>query len=111
VKRLVPIAVLLGLFALATGTLEHLHNLQHQREDAAAAKQDPNTGYPAGQNPVHNDSNCLIHFQLHLPICSAGWVPLLVFLGLFVSFLTLLTPRLAPQGVTIHIACRGPPVL
>ena len=42
---------------------------------------------------------------------SVGWVPLLICLGLFVAFLTLLTPQLASQRVAIRIDCRGPPVL
>ena len=40
---------------------------------------------------------------------AAGWVPVLVCLGLFAAFLTVLSPRLTPQRVPPRTDCRGPP--
>ena len=85
--------------------MEHLHALDHQREDPALARQ---TGVPADQ-PTHNDSNCRIHAQLHMPMVSFGWVPMLVCLGLFVAFLTLTALPLVSQRTPTAFNCRGPP--
>jgi hypothetical protein len=45
-----------------------------------------------------------------MPIMNVGWVPLLVFLGLFVAFLSLLATSLIPRPLPARIDCRGPPV-
>jgi hypothetical protein len=105
VRRIVAIPILLCFLALGTGTMGHLHALDHQREDAALAR---GTGAPADR-PVHNDSNCLIHAQLHMPMVSIGWVPLLVCLGLLIAFLTLAASPLVSQRTPTAFNCRGPP--
>jgi hypothetical protein len=94
--------------ALGTGALERLHDLEHDVQDAridAWAK--------AAHLPVlphhHDESNCEIHAQLHMAIIFAGWVPLLVLLGLFIAFLTLLDTPLIPRLLPVRIDCRGPP--
>jgi hypothetical protein len=101
----------LSFLALGTGGFEFLHNLQHAREDAeiSALAEKANRSTPG---PVHHDeSNCLIHFQLHLPMIFAGWVPLLVSVGVFVAFLTLLAATLVSQRPLLRLDCRGPPIL
>src|SRR5262245_16718652 len=102
------LAIILGacFLSLGTGVLEYLHNLQHEREDAAVMAM---AGQPAGQSPRHDDGNCSIHAQLHLPRVASGWAPLLIFLGLFTAFLATLAPKLAPQLALARIDCRGPP--
>jgi len=55
----------------------------------------------------HGDRPRVVQAELH----SAGWVPLLICLGLFVAFLTQLAPRLVPQRALVRIDCRGPPLL
>jgi len=104
-RRIVAIPALIGFLALGTGTMEHLHALDHQREDAALAKE---RGVPADP-PVHNDSNCLFHARLHMPMVSIGWVPLLVCLGVFVAFLRLTALPLVSQRTPTAFNCRGPP--
>jgi hypothetical protein len=104
--------LLLVFLALGTGTLEYLHNLQHAQEDARedallARKGGPLTPHESHE---HDDSNCPVHAQLHLPLMSGGWVPLLVLLGLFVAFLSLLSQPLIHRAVPARIDCRGPPV-
>ena len=42
---------------------------------------------------------------------AVAWVPLLICLGLFVAFLTMLPVRLPVQQRRVVIPCRGPPVL
>ena len=100
--------LLLTFLALGTGALEHLHNLDHRRHDArlAAAK---NGEVPAQPGPLPDDNNCDTHAQLHLPVSVTGWTPLLVFLGLFVAFLTLLTPDPVSHRPLLRLDCRGPP--
>src|SRR5207237_7381835 len=102
VKRIAAIVLLLAFTGLATGAVEHLHNLQHAHDDAATV----NPSAPPGR-PHHDESNCDFHRQIHLPAIAAAWVPLLVLLGLFVAFLTCLAPELAPQRAPARPACRG----
>jgi len=66
---------------------------------------------PTDQQHEPSDDDCALCAQLHLPTLSAGWVPLLVCLGLFVAFVTLLTPPLISQRVLVRLGCRGPPLL
>src|SRR4051812_29863310 len=88
----------------------YAHNLQHAREDAEQVAAAERSGQPKPPIPIHDDSNCSIHRVLHLPTISVGWVPLLVFLGLFVAFLTEIAPPLVSQRLIFRIDCRGPPV-
>jgi hypothetical protein len=110
-KKLASILLLACFLALGTGTLEYLHNLQHAEQDAredAAAKA---SGQPVDEHH-HDDSNCQVHAQLHMPFTGgAGWLPILVFLGLFVAFLTLLDTPLIPRLTPARIDCRGPPTV
>jgi hypothetical protein len=41
---------------------------------------------------------------------AVPWVLLLIYIGLFVAFLTQLAPRLVTQRVVFAIPCRGPPI-
>ena len=108
--RQFPALVLLLCFAaIGTGTLEYLHNLQHAAEDARADALAQAAGQPIDEHH-HDEFNCSVHAQLHLPFVSAGWVPLLVCLGLFVAFVTLLNTPLIPRLTPARIGCRGPPV-
>ena len=112
---------------LGSGALEHLHNQDHATRDAAAAEHlahghDAAAGHEArchghghdhgGHHAPargHDESNCEIHAQLQMPLLAAGWVAVLVCLGLFAAFLSLLSPRLTPQRVPPRTDCRGPP--
>lgn len=109
VKRFAPILLLLCIGALGTGTLEYLHNLEHEREDAHEAAEARAAGLPETPHAPHDESNCDIHGQLHVPLMAAAWVPLLILLGLFVAFLTMLAPIAVEQSVPSCLGCRGPP--
>jgi hypothetical protein len=109
VRFLPHILLLLAFGALGTGALEYLHNAEHRREDAREAAAAVAAGRPVKPQPLHDESNCDLHAQLHVPLLAAGWVPLLVCLGLFVAFLTLLAPPLVSQRPLLRLDCRGPP--
>jgi hypothetical protein len=109
VRRIAACILLLSFLALGSGALEYLHNRSHAMEDAHAAKLAEDAGEPIPVAPVHNDSNCFIHAQLHLPTISEGCVPLLVAAGLVIAFLTeIARPRVSQQPF-FSIDCRGPP--
>lgn len=108
-RRAPSILLLLAFFALGTGSLEYLHNLDHRHEDARLAAAAQQAGLPVHPAPLHNDTNCETHAQLHMPGLATGWVPLLVFLGLFVGFLTLLKTEPVSRRPILCLDCRGPP--
>jgi hypothetical protein len=94
---------------LGSGGLQYIHNCEHQRDHARHAAMAAEHGLPLHPTPLPDDTNCQIHAQLHLPVISLGWVPLLVCLGLFVAFLTLLTPEPVSHRPILSLPCRGPP--
>lgn len=106
-RRLPAILLLVAFAALGSGLLEDLHQRTHVMQHAAAAKAGTDA---AGQDRGDGDG-CELCAQLHLPLVSGGWVPVLVCLGVFVAFLTQLAPQWASQRVMLRIDCRGPPVL
>jgi hypothetical protein len=85
---------LIVLFALlGSGTMLHVHN-----EDVDAAHTDH-----------HDREHCLVHALLAAPVLADGVTPLLVCLGLFVAFLTMLASQPAIQRFFTRLDCRGPP--
>jgi len=109
VKRITAILLACWFVALGSGALEALHDLQHDREDAAIAAADRAAGRPERDPPQHDESNCPVHAQLHIPFISAGWVPVLVCVGFFVAFLTLSPASLVSHRSPVRPDCRGPP--
>lgn len=114
-RRVAAILLSVAFLALGTGALEYLHNLDHKREDAQRATATAAGVSQAGSHshhdhaPLHTDTNCETHAQLHMPTLSMGWVPLLVCLGLFVAFLTLLASEPVSHRPLLRLDCRGPP--
>jgi hypothetical protein len=104
VRRAIVIFAIAWFVALGSGAVEYAHNAQHAMEDAQRGQSDR-------PNPHHDDSNCPVHAQLHLPLIAAPAVVLLICAGLLVAFVT----QLAPEPVCVHtltrIDCRGPPCL
>jgi hypothetical protein len=103
-RQWAAIPLICWFLALGSGAAGYLHDIQHQWEDVAT------TQLPSAPAPHHDDTNCWMHYQLHQPLAAVGVVALLVCLGLFVAFLTLLAPALNPQRAFFCIDCRGPPV-
>ena len=102
VVRRVPAAILILAFAaLGSGLLLHVHNAAHAAEHA----QHDHEHHPI---PLDTDS-CDLHGKLTLPMLSGGFTPVLVALGLFVAFLTQLTPAWNSTFAHVRLDCRGPP--
>jgi hypothetical protein len=108
-RRLASIPLLVVFLALGTGTLQFLHNLDHQHFDAHRTAATERERLPSHPAPLPDDNNCATHAQLHQPVSTIAWVPLLVFLGLFVAFLTQLTPDPVSHRSPLALDCRGPP--
>ena len=110
VHRYAVILLLLAYAGLGSGALEFLHNAQHAAEDAQTSATSNDSALPV-HSPVHDESNCPTHSRLHLALLAVASVPLLICLGLFVAFLTLLPKSLPTQYVLYEFPCRGPPIL
>ncbi|MDB5173203.1 MAG: hypothetical protein JWN51_1976 [Phycisphaerales bacterium] len=108
-QRFIVILALAWFAALGSGALEYLHNAEHAREDAAIEAAAQTAGTPHGHEPVHDDSNCPVHLQLHIPLIVVGCIMLLARLGLLIALLALVAAALLPRGVPVRIDCRGPP--
>ena len=109
VQRIAGILLLVSYALMGSGALERIHNAEHASEDAVLMAAAQAAGTPLDHAPLHDDSNCLFHSQMHLSMLAVGWAPLLICLGLFVAFLSLLTSRLKGQAAFISVSCRGPP--
>jgi hypothetical protein len=109
VRRFTGLIVVLALAAAGSGAMEQLHRMEHGL--ARHASRGLGASWLAAGDAGHDERNCAVCLTLHMPLLSAGYVPLLICLGLWVQFLTLLRPRLTPQRAWRSIDCRGPPLL
>ena len=107
--RIAASILVLCYLALGTGAVERWHNARHVAEDAAVVSSAQKAGLPTPAIPTHDDNNCVIHSQIHLSTMVVGWVQLLILLGVFVAFLTLLPVKPAGVKPLFALACRGPP--
>jgi hypothetical protein len=108
-QRFIVILALSWFAALGSGALEYLHNAQHARQDAAMQAAARAAGRPYRHSPLHDDSNCGVHLQLHFPLIAYGFVMLLSRLGLLIAILAIVAAALRPRAVLARIDCRGPP--
>lgn len=102
--------LLLTFLCVGTGLMEYLHDLHHEYEDRQEAIAAQKQGKPAPKAPIHDESNCFVHAQLHIARLPVSWIPLLILLGLFVEFLTLIAVSPISQRQMFRIDCRGPPI-
>lgn len=109
-QRLAAMLMILCYAALGSGAMEYWHNLEHAAEDAIELQSAHDAGQPLDHAPIHDESNCPFHSQLHLAGLAVAWTPLLICLGLIVAFLTLLVPSSVGRQVVFALPCRGPPV-
>jgi hypothetical protein len=108
------IVMLTAVWFLATGTglVEYAHDAVHDQEDAElGAWYTPDFSHSNHPSPWHDDSNCEIHAQLHLPLITTPVVALLICAGLFIAFVSQLARVPVLTRLPVRIDCRGPPVL
>jgi hypothetical protein len=110
-RRLVVMLTVAWFLALGSGLVERIHNAQDAIEDARVAAELAKTPGPHQHPPVHDDSNCAVHAQLHLPLIATPIIVLLICTGLLVAFVTQLAPVPAGTRPLCRIDCRGPPSL
>jgi hypothetical protein len=103
------ILLLFCFLLLGSGTLEYIHDLQHDAEDAREDAIARAANLPL-QEHHHDENNCPTHAALHMTFTVMAWVPILILLGLFVAFLSLLDTPLVARAIPMRIDCRGPPV-
>jgi hypothetical protein len=118
VRRAASCLLLLTFLLIGSGALEYIHNWAHELEDrindrseamlSQSAGIDPHAN-PGHQEHHHDESNCEVHAQLHMAIIAYGWTALLIWLGIWIAFLTLLAIPLIPRLLPVRIDCRGPP--
>jgi hypothetical protein len=102
--------LLLGVFTLlGSGALQHLHQLQHERDDALSARAADANGQPQPTKPAQDDTTCQLHRLLHQPIDVVAWAPVRMRMGLLPILLDSLTPPLPDQTPLRAADCRGPP--
>jgi hypothetical protein len=119
VRCLAAYALLWTFLLIGSGALEYMHNWAHELEDrlsdqveAAAAPTYPSNLHPLPihREHEHDENNCEVHAQIHMAIILNAWVPLLIRLGIWIAFLTLLAVPLIPRLLPARIDCRGPPL-
>ena len=110
-RRLGAVVLAVCFLGLGSGALRFVHDAEHAREDARVAADAREAGLPVDPaGPRHHDeSNCDLHALLSAALAVTHVVPLLVQLGLFVAFLTLLAARVDGLRLVQRIHCRGPP--
>lgn len=104
------ILLLVVFGATGSGALSRLHDLAHAQQDARHGDCHHEQAPTHEQLPSHDETNCDLHAMLRAPAMAGTTVPVLIGLGLFVAFLTQLSPAPHAQRVPERIDCRGPPV-
>lgn len=99
-RRGVIVLSVLWFVALGAGALEHAHNSHHAWEDRHHS-----------DAPVHDDSNCAVHAQLHLPLMAAGTPPTILPQGEVLAVLIERAPAMRALRVPTRLDCRGPPAV
>lgn len=106
VRRFSASILILAFAALGSGVLLHMHNAAHAAEHAHVA----DAAGDAHEHAPIDARTCDLHGKLTLPMLPAGFTPVLIALGLFVAFLTQLTPAWNSAFAHVRLDCRGPPV-
>jgi hypothetical protein len=110
-NRVAAIILLICFLGLGSGALNYVHQMQHRREDAIVDAKLRAAGLPVYPHH-HDDSNCELCAQLHMQYVPIHcWTPLLICLGLFIAFLTLIDEPLISRQAPARIDCRGPPLV
>lgn len=103
--------MVLFYFALGSGAIERWHNAQHAAEDARLAALAGQSADHQEHAPIHDESNCPFHCQLHLAGMAVSWAPTLVCVSTFRTFVQA-SPQVLPEFQRrVLILARGPPAV
>ena len=120
-RRFPAILALLAVAAVASGAARYVHEAAHAHPGPAAHPphghhhhhaqpgHDGHDGQGPGEPVPHDESHCLIHALLKLPMLGSGFTPPLVCLGLFVALLALPPLPARARRPVLRLDCRGPP--
>jgi hypothetical protein len=112
VRRLIAILQLLVFLAVASGAAGALHQQQHHHTGARSSVVGVSSHITSGDSdPDGDEGHCQLCFDLHAAAIAVSWIPLLVCLGLLITFLTELPSRLPSPRIPDRLDCRGPPAL
>lgn len=107
--RVVSILIALVFAFNASGAASYLHHLEHA--PAPSSSEHLTSQGAVVPSDGHDESTCPACQAAHMPVTAFGYVPLMIFLGLFVAFLTMIAPPLVSQRVPTPAGCRGPPLV
>ncbi len=107
-RRSASVILLLTFLALGSGLTQRLHEWQHAQQDAAAARSSF-PGKPPQHHPIHDDLNCHIHAQLHMPIQVVAWLPPTIQIETIAIATVSPDQAAVPQNGPERTDCRGPP--
>jgi hypothetical protein len=98
----------------ASGFLQRLHAMEHEREDAVAddgiaCVSDKQTPQSAPHGHHHSEENCPICAQFHAPMTSSSTVIWLVDTGCWVRYVSMLAVSQQSQTLPERLTARGPP--
>lgn len=122
-RRFPAILLLFVVTTVGSGAARYVHEIAHAHATRAEVTHGHLRGHghhnghdhhaPApGDEPApapHDESNCRIHALLKLPMLGSGFVPILVCLGVFVAYLTMLPVAVRSRRPLLRLDSRGPP--
>ena len=108
-RRLTSILLLATFLGLGTGALAYLHECQHAAEDAVEDRDARAAGLPV-EHHQHDDSNCPVHAQLHMPLIAVAGVPPLALSGRMVGLVVVGRQSLPHRRPPGRADCRDPPM-
>ena len=109
-NRLTSILLLVTFLSLGSGGLSYLHDRQHEAEDAVEDRADRAAGLPV-EHHHHDETNCRVHAQLHMPLVAGGWAQLLAVIGTPLTCLSRLRRPLVHRHPPARADCRDPPTI
>jgi hypothetical protein len=109
VRSLISIFLIAVMTLWASGLAQAVHQQQHIREDAAAARAGKHGRNKLPPTPRHDD--CPICVRLHMPIVPHTPVAWLIDTGAWVRYVSMLPVVQQSQNSPSCLLCRGPPAV
>jgi GAF domain-containing protein len=110
-RRVVAILFAGYIVALGAGAMEAWHDRVHAIEDAQDDALRWALGLPVAAHHEHDENNCDVHAQLHIPLLLSAWTGVLFFLGLLVISIVAAGHPWIDRRVHVRLDCRGPPAI